>query len=99
MNIIRCRCGWFGCEEHLEDFNCPQCGGHEHLQYSLDHTGKFSPREMKILWELSGDIPIGQSKHIKEEFLGFPVGTHRFDIWTWFDKRYPRGLMSLAYGH
>lgn len=33
-----------------------------------------------------------------EPFLGFPAGTHREDIWHWFDERHSRGVAYLLHG-
>lgn len=33
-----------------------------------------------------------------ETFLGFPAGTHREEIWYWFDERYSKGVYGLIYG-
>lgn len=44
------------------------------------------------LWQLFGDIPINNDDEIEEDFLCFPVGTYRFDVWHWFDERCPNGL-------
>lgn len=38
-----------------------------------------------VLWRLLGDIPVNDDGFIEESFLGFPVGTHREDIWHWFE--------------
>lgn len=32
-------------------------------------------------WEAFGDCPINEADEIDEDFLGYPAGTDRFDIW------------------
>lgn len=44
------------------------------------------------LWEKLGDIPVNENDEIEENFLNFPVGTSKFDIWHWFDERCPNNL-------
>ncbi len=29
--------------------------------------------------------------------MGWQVGTNRFDIWHWFDVRWPKGVYNLVY--
>lgn len=48
------------------------------------------------LWEEFGDIPMDpETECMEEEFLDFPVGTHREEIWHWFDERFPGGVGEL----
>lgn len=39
-------------------------------------------------WELLEDIPINKDEEIEENFLHFPLGTNRNDIWHWFEMKY-----------
>lgn len=39
------------------------------------------------LWEMFGDIPVNNDDEIEEDFLNFPAGTPKFDVWRWFDER------------
>lgn len=39
------------------------------------------------LWEMFGDIPVNNDDEIEENFLNFPAGTPKFDVWHWFDER------------
>ena len=42
--------------------------------------------ELKELWSEFGDIPINpETECIEERFMGWGVGTHREEIWRWFD--------------
>ena len=42
----------------------------------------------KKLWSQLGDVPITEDGDIEEEFLHFPIGTDRADIWHWFEETY-----------
>lgn len=63
--------------------------------------------ELVQLWIRLGDIPTTPDGEdvdcIEEPFLHFPVGTHREDIWHWFEEQNHRfmvgPLMSGAYTH
>lgn len=97
MQIVRCNtCGWLGCEGDLVDSACPQCHSAEQVEHWIDWTmDEFSTRDLETLWELFGDIPIDDGDNILEDFFGFEAGTNRFDIWHWFDERYPAGVRML----
>lgn len=55
--------------------------------------------DLKELWEMFGDVPMNpETECMEEAFLGFPAGTHREEIWHWFDERYSKGVYALLYG-
>ena len=66
--------------EEEEDNWCHICEEHTELM------------TLPQLWQLFGGIPINNDDEIEEDFLCFPVGTSRFDVWHWFDERCPNGL-------
>ena len=105
MRIVRCdTCGkWIGFEHNLDTLQtdecdyeqCPNCGSIEGLM-DVDEGCYFSKDEIKKLWNLFGEIPIDDCDHIVEQFMGWPVGTDRFEIWHWFDERYAGGVHALT---
>lgn len=48
---------------------------------------------LHALWAKLGDIPTGDSGDnadcLEEPFQHFPVGTHREDVWHWFEAQHP----------
>lgn len=51
------------------------------------------------LWNDFTDVPMDpETECIEESFLGFAVGTHREEIWHWFDDRHSKGVAFLLYG-
>lgn len=55
--------------------------------------------ELEVLWERLGDIPMNpDTECIEEAFLWWNAGTHREEIWHWFDRRYSKGVAVLLYG-
>lgn len=51
---------------------------------------------LEELWARFGDIPMDpETETMEEDFLDFPHGTHREDIWHWFDERYSKGVAHL----
>ena len=54
--------------------------------------------ELEELWTLFSDVPMDpETECIEEGFLGFDKGTHREEIWHWFDERYSKGVACLMY--
>lgn len=54
---------------------------------------------LEKLWREFGDLPFDEGTEcVEEPFLGFPAGTHRDDVWHWFDERHSRGVHYLLYG-
>ena len=49
-------------------------------------------RNIKELWEMFSDIMVNEDDEIETEFLGFPAGTDKMEIWHWFDEGCPNGL-------
>ena len=61
-------------------------------------TIEETDKALEKLWAEFEDVPMNpETECIEEEFLGFSKGTHREEIWRWFDKRYSRGVAYLHY--
>ena len=55
--------------------------------------------ELAALWNQLGDIPMNpDTERIERPFLEFKAGTHREEIWKWFDQRFSKGVVYLMYG-
>lgn len=55
--------------------------------------------ELEELWGKFGDIPMNpETECIEEPFMGWATGTHREEIWHWFDERHSKGVVYLLYG-
>jgi len=54
---------------------------------------------LKKLWAQFGNVPMDpQTECIEEQFMLWGPGTHREEIWHWFDERYSTGGYCLLYG-
>jgi hypothetical protein len=42
----------------------------------------------KELWTDFGNVPVDQNEHLETPFLRFPKGTHREDVWHWFEANF-----------
>ena len=61
-------------------------------------TIKKRDATLETLWSEFGDIPMNPVTECMEEaFMSFPAGTHREEIWRWFDERHSKGVAYLLY--
>ena len=104
MVLVRCnKCGWIGKDEELglyyrDDIEyCPKSKSTEALM-DLEAGRSFDETEIEKLWELLGEVPVNDDDEIEEEFLGFLEGTHKEEVWHWFDEVYPAGVCRLMIG-
>ena len=63
-------------------------------QPTNSHSGNDQLADAQELWAQLGDVPIDDDERIDESFLHFPKGTHREDIWHWFEDTFE---VSVAY--
>lgn len=101
MQIVRCNaCGWIGKDGDLglhygdDTEYCLRCRDTDRFM-NVDSGCSFYSQEIEMLWDLLGDIPVDGNDNIEEEFLGFQKGTHKEDVWHWFDENYVDGVVSL----
>ena len=49
----------------------------------------FQLRHIENLWEKLGRVAIDpETENTEDEFYGFPAGTHREEIWHWFEAAF-----------
>ncbi|MCM1102024.1 MAG: hypothetical protein NC398_11640 [Acetatifactor muris] len=58
---------------------------------------KFSDEQLEKLWRILGDIPVNDNDEIMERFIDFPAGTHKEDVWHWFDEKHSKGVYVLMH--
>ena len=81
----------------MDKITADLCG---HVIAAMDTLAKRDAF-LEDLWGLFGDIPMDpETERLEEPFLGgvFPAGTHREEVWKWFDERYSKGVAALLYG-
>ena len=60
------------------------------------NTLEAQDKALEALWEEFSDVPMDpETECMEEQFLDFPAGTYREDIWHWFDQRYSKGVAHL----
>lgn len=59
---------------------------HEGYELASMEEQLFRLRHIEELWNKLGDTTINpETEEIETEFNGFPPGTHREEIWEWFE--------------
>lgn len=59
---------------------------------------KYTDAELEELWASIEDVAYDpETECILEPVLGFEAGTHREDVWHWFDERHSKGVAYLLY--
>lgn len=54
--------------------------------------------ELEALWEQFADVPVDpDTEKLEEQYIHFPAGTDREDVWHWFDERHSKGVAYLLY--
>ncbi len=62
-------------------------------------TLKNRDERLEALWKQFADVPMNpDTECMEEDFLHFPAGTDREEIWHWFDERHSKGVAYLLYG-
>ena len=64
-----------------------------------DEDTVYTDEQLEAFWSRFGDVPMDpETERMEDDFLSFPQGTHREEIWHWFDKRHSKGVAFLLYG-
>jgi len=59
---------------------------------------KLIETEIKKLWLDFGDVPMNpETEELKYPWHIFPAGTHRYDVWHWFEGTYNISVVDLLY--
>ena len=45
--------------------------------------------ELNKLWGQLGNVPVNDNDELDADFLHFPKGTHREEVWHWFEDQNP----------
>lgn len=52
---------------------------------------------IRHLWDKLGDTTINGDDEIEADYLMFPAGTHREEIWQWFESTFNISVVELMY--
>lgn len=70
------------------------------LDYS-EEICNFTNKEIALeLWRRFGNVPMNlNTEEIEEDWNGFLHGTHREDIWHWFEEKFYISVAEDLMGH
>ena len=61
----------------------------------------YTDEQLEQLWEELSDVPVCEDKDgwlcLENDWLFFPSGTEREEIWYWFDEHYSKGVHALMF--
>lgn len=85
--------------ETISEEECPVCGAHGMLEVlNSSRVMELSNRLLEDLWFIFGDCSYDpNTETTDEDFMDFPVGTHKEEIWHMFDDAYSKGIEALLY--
>lgn len=64
-----------------------------HLQWAEERD-----KDLEFLWRELEDVSVDPvTERIEEAWHGWEAGTHREEIWRWFDEIYSKGVAALMY--
>lgn len=85
--------------------NCNVNHASVRVRPAAGHTlGRMGLQMCYQLWDLFADVPANDDGKIEHRFLHFDIGTHREEVWRWFEDQNPdfivgdvqRGVRVLA---
>lgn len=60
---------------------------------------EWNDEDLDELWAEFGDVPMNpETECIESDWLHFPAGTHREEIWHWFENTFDCRVADLMYG-
>lgn len=87
------------CEDCLTNWLKSQRSKNVCQPQSSSSEKEYTDTELEELWQAFGDVPMNpETEVMADNFLHFPKGTHREDIWKWFDQKHSKGIHFLLYG-
>lgn len=70
----------------------------EPFEHFFDSAEEYMNLDVDELWHEFGDIPMNpETECIEYDWRDFPAGTHREDIWHWFEETFGVRVHDLMY--
>lgn len=57
-----------------------------------NHYNNMTDTEIERLWDELEDVPIDEDECLDVNWHGWSKGTHREEIWHWFDENHSKGV-------
>lgn len=85
----------------IEKYECRDLSFNVIMENAVDKVMDelvLDDNKLLLLWKQFGNILIDENESILEDFVGFERGTHREDVWNWFDECHTKGVAYLMFG-
>lgn len=99
--MAECKCEAIAVANRLHQEDRIDYGDYTALMDGLGEIDTLRDRDADLeeLWGEFADVPMNpETECIEEQFMGWGPGTHREEIWHWFDRRHSKGVAYLLYG-
>lgn len=53
---------------------------------------KYNDEFLEAMWDELEDVPIDEDECLDADWHGWSKGTHREEIWYWFDEHHSKGV-------
>ena len=53
---------------------------------------KYDDELLESMWDELEDVPIDENECLDVDWQGWSKGTHREEIWHWFDEQHSKGV-------
>lgn len=73
----------------------PELGINVYIE--LEEEENAEDKELEAMWYELEDIPFDENECLDVDWQGWDKGTHREEIWHWFDERHSKGVAWLMY--
>lgn len=60
-------------------------------------NNKITDRELEKMWDEFTDVHVDEDACLVNDWMYWEKGTHREEIWHWFDERHSKGVYWLVY--
>lgn len=84
--------------DKLEDCNTPFNSTMDIVVSNARKEIPLNDEVLEYLWEEFSDALIDDDECILDDFIGFECGTHREEVWHWFDAHHSKGVHFLMFG-
>lgn len=84
--------------DKLEDCNTPFNSTMDIVVGNVRKEIPLNDEVLEYLWEEFSDVLIDDDECILDDFIGFECGTHREEVWHWFDVHHSKGVHFLMFG-
>lgn len=90
------------CSNENEDCRMmPETTAHQKLVEAAADWNQRGTRDAALveIWQQLTDVPMDpETECLEVPFYDWPAGTHREEIWHWFDERHSKGVAYLLCG-